>query len=265
MAHKPQRANAVGVVVGHHTLAVEGVGNRDTEFAGKPHQGRGGVRPGGAMPGQHHRPLRAAQDGDCARHLTGCRGVGADDVAGQRRQVATVGGIRIYLLGHSQVNRGRTFGLGDLERLAKHLRYRASSRNAGGPAGDRGEHRHQVDMLVRLLELTVLTDLGGDRHQGRAVAGGVGDTELHVDRARAQGGRDHPRAPGDAPVHLGHEGRALLVPGENIADPRRRQRLYEADVLLPGQPEDDGNPLVFQALDHQLSGCTHPAPPCRPR
>ena len=35
----------------------------------------------------------------------------------------------------------------------------------------------------------------------------------------------------------------------------------EVDVFLARYPEDDGNALIFQALDHQLSGFTHPAPP----
>ena len=208
--------------------------------------------------------MRVAQDIDRACHLTGRRRLGADDVARQRLQVV-VGFICIDVFGHGQVDRGRAFGLGDLERLAEHLRYGVRGGNAGGPPGDRGEHRHQVDVLVRLLELAVLADLRGDRDHRGAVGGGVGDAELHVDRARAQRGGYHRRPAGDPPVHLRHERRSLFVPGEHIADVRRGQRLHEADVLLAGHPEDHGNALVFQALDHQLSGCTHPAPPSWPR
>jgi len=103
---------------------------------------------------------------------------------------------------------------------------------------------------VRLLVLAILTDLRGDRDHRGAVGGGVGHAELHVDRARSQGGGHHHRPAGDAPIHFRHERRGLFVPGEHIADVRSGQRLHEADVFLAGHPEDHGNALVFQALDH---------------
>ena len=191
----------------------------------------GRVGAGGAVPGQHHRSLGLAQNVDRARHLAEGRRLGANDVARQRCQVV-VGVVGVDVLGHGQIDRGRAFGLGELERLADHLRYGLRGRDTGGPPGDRGEHRHQVDVLVRLFELAILTDLRGDRDHRGAVGGGVGDTELHVDRTRPQGGRHHRRPAGDPPVHLGHERRRLLVPGEHVADVGRGQRLHEADVLL---------------------------------
>src|SRR6185437_5032720 len=106
-----------------------------------------------------------------------------------------------------------------------------------------------------------MAHLRGDGHQRGAVGGGVGDAELHVDRAGPQGGRHHRRPARDPPIHLGHKGGGLLVPGEHVADAGGRQRLHESDVLLAGQPEHDGNTLVFQALDDQLSGFAHPTPP----
>ena len=132
--HEPERPDAVGVVVGHHALAVEGVGHRDAELLGEPHQGGGRVGAGGAVPGQHHRPLGLAQDVDRARHLAGRRRVGADDVARQRRQVV-VGFVGVDVFGHGQVDRGRAFGLGDLERFADHLRYGAARWGCRRPTG----------------------------------------------------------------------------------------------------------------------------------
>ena len=230
------------------------------EFVGEPHQCRGGVPARGAVPGQHDRPLRVAQDIHRPRYLTGRRRLRMNHVARQGCQVI-VGFVEIQVFGHRQIDRCRAFGLGELERFAEHLRYRVRGGDTGGPAGDRGEHRDQVDVLVRLFVLAVLADLRGDRDHGSAVGGGVGDAQLHVDRARTQGGRYHRRAAGNPAVHLGHERRRLLVPGQDVADVRGGQRLHEADVLFAGYPEDDGNALVFQALDHQLSGFTHPAPP----
>ncbi len=198
------------------------------------------------------------------RHLADGRRIsGLNDVARQRRQVV-VGFIGVDVLGHSEIHRGRAFGLGQLESFADHLGYGLRGRDAGGPPGDRREHRHQVHVLVRLFVLPVLAYLSGDRDHWGAVGGGVGDAELHVDRPRTQRGRHHRRPTGDPSVHLRHERRRLLVAGEHIADAGGGQRLHEADVLLTRQPEYDGDALVFQALDYQLGRFAHPAPPFWP-
>ena len=263
--HEPQRPDAVGVVVGHDAFAVEGVGHRDAELLGEPHQGIGRVGAGGAVSGQQHRPHGCTQNVDGARHLAGGRCVSANNIARQRDQVGVVGFVSIDVFGHGEIDRCRAFGLGELERFADHLRYRLRGGDTGGPPGDRREHRHQVDVLVRLFVLAVLADLGGDRDHRGAVGGGVGDAELQVDRPRTQRGGHHRRPPGDPAVHLGHERRRLLVPGEHIPDVGRGQRLHEADVLLARQPEDHLDALVFQTLDDQLGGFAHPAPPFRER
>ncbi len=258
--HETQRPDAVVMVVRHDPLAVEGVGHRDAELLGEPHQGVGGVGTGRTVPGQHHRPLRLAQDVDRAGHLTKGRRLGANDVARQRVQFV-LGIVGIDVLGHCQIHRRGSLTLGELERFADHLRDGSRGRNVGSPPGDRREHRHQVDVLVRLLVLAVLAHLSGDRDQRRAVGRGVGDAQLHVDRTGSQRGRYHRRPTGDPPVHLGHERRRLLVPGEHVPDAGRRQRPHEADVLFTRQPEDHLDALVLQALDYQLGSFAHLAPP----
>ena len=154
-----------------------------------------------------------------------------------------VGLVGIDVLGHGKVDRGRAFGLGELERLAEHLGYRA--RRSGTPSAHRvigREHRHQVDELVGLLVLAVLPDLRRDRHQRGAVGGGVGDAELHVDRARARAWPTPPPArPVTPAVHLGHERGALLVAGQHVADRRTRpapatKRMFSS----PGIPKTSG-------------------------
>jgi len=237
-AHEPQRADAIGVVIGHHAFAMESVRHLDTEFVGEPHQRCSRVTACSTVACQHHGPLRVAKNLDRALHLSGRRRFCSYDVARQRRQVV-VRFVGIDVLGDSEINGGGAFGLGQLERLADHLGYRPRRRDAVRPAGDGGKHRYQVDVLVRLLVLAVLADLSRDCHQRGAVGGGVGDAQLHVDGARTQRRRCHGGAPGDTAVHLGHERRTLLVAGEDIADRRGGQRLNEADVLLSRHPEHD--------------------------
>ena len=258
--HEPERPDAVGVVVGHDTFAMEGVGHRDSELLREAHQGIGRAGTSRAVPGQYHWSHGLTQDVDGARHLAGSRRVSANNVARQRSQIV-IGFVGIDVLWHRKIDCRRAFGLGELERFADHLRYRLRSGDTGGPPGDRCEHRNQVDVLVRLLVLPVLAHLGRDRDQRRAVGGRIRDTQLHVDRAWAQRRGDNGCTAGDPAVHLGHERCRLLVTGQHIPDLGRGQRLHEADVLLARQPEDHLDALVFQALDDQLGSFAHPSPP----
>src|SRR6478735_785102 len=111
---------------------------------------------------------------------------------------------------------------------------------------------------MRLLVLAVLPDLRRDRHQRCAVRGCVGDTELHVDGTRPERRGYHGGPARDPSVHLGHERGALFVASQDVADPFRcRKRLDEPDVLLARDPEDEGDPFRFKALDHQLCCRAH--------
>jgi len=82
-AHEPQGADAVGVVIGHHALAVEGVRHLHTEFVGEPDQRCSRVTACGTVACQHHGPLRIAQNLDRTLYLSGRRRFGADNVARQ--------------------------------------------------------------------------------------------------------------------------------------------------------------------------------------
>ena len=69
------------------------------------------------------------------------------------------------------------------------------------------------------------------------------------ERAQADAG-----ASGEAPVHVGHVGPALLVSNRDEGDRGARQRLVEIQGLLAGDPEDVLDPLGLQALDEHVAG-----------
>ena len=107
-----------------------------------------------------------------------------------------------------------------------------------------------MGLLVHPLEV----GLAGEGDERRAVEEGVADRrdEVHgpgTQRAEADAG-----APGEAPVHVGHVGPALLVSNRDEGDRRARQRLVEVEGLLAGDPEDVLDPLGFQALDEHVAG-----------
>jgi hypothetical protein len=47
-------------------------------------------------------------------------------------------------------------------------------------------------------------------------------------------------------MDIGHEGRALLVPGGNELDLRIHERVQDVQRLLPGHAEDPLHSLIFQ-------------------
>ena len=78
----------------------------------------------------------------------------------------------------------------------------------------------QVDVLVRLLVHPLEVGLAGERDERRAVQERVADRGDEVHRARPERAEADAGAPGQAPVHVGHVGPALLVANGDEARPR---------------------------------------------
>lgn len=195
------------------------------------------------LPQQLHRPLDLLRGRRLRLH----------DVPAQRAQVRAVR-RPVDILGHGEVDGAGPLGLRGLERAPHHLWDGLGGRDVRRPLRDRREHAHQVHELVGLLVVALLADLRGDRDDGRAVRHGVGDAQHQVDRAGPQRCGHHTCRSGEPAVHLRHEGRGLLVPGEDVADLLRAgEGIGETDVLLAGHAEHHLDALVLQAA-HQEFG-----------
>jgi hypothetical protein len=107
---------------------------------------------------QDDRVPRRAQDVGRAAQLARRRFVGTRPVDDERPGAGRRGG-GLDVLGNREVHGARTLGLSQLERLADHLRHCLGGRDQLGPFGHGREHRHEIDALVRLLELSVHADL----------------------------------------------------------------------------------------------------------
>ena len=101
--------------------------------------------------------------------------------------------------------------------------------------------------------------LSGDGDDRSAVHVGVGHARDEVGRARAERRHAHAGTARQAPVHVGHEGRPLLVMGRHELDRAVEQRVHDIDVLFAGNAEDVLDTFVLQALDEKLS-CSHAVP-----
>ena len=253
VAHEADRAERERMVVGEHALAVEGGRHRDVQRLGEPVSA--------ALASARAAPWPASTTGlRAARRISAARSTCSADGSSGRGTLTRSGasadgaGGLLDVLGDRQVDGAGPLGLGELERLADHLRGRAGRGHQRRPLGHRREHRDQVDALVRLLVAAVHPDLGRERDQRRGVGGGVGDAEQQVDRPGPEGRRAHAGLAGQPAVDLGHERGALLVAGEHVVDRGLRQRLDQPDVLLAGDAEDVRDALVLQALDDQFGG-----------
>ena len=243
------------MIVGEHALAVEGGRHRDVQRLREPDQRLTRAGPRGAVAREHDRVARLAQQLGGPGDLFLRRVVRTRHVDPQRDQRRRRGRL-LDVLGHGQVDGARTLGLRQLERLADHLGRRTWGGHQRRPLGDRGEHRHQVDSLVRLLEAARHADLRRQRDQRRGVGRRVGGAEQQVDRTGTERRGAHAGLPRQPPVGLGHERGALFVPGEHVGDRGPGQRLHQPDVLLARDAEDVRHALVLQALNDQLRGRT---------
>ena len=124
------------------------------------------------------------------------------------------------VLGQLEVRGAGLLGLGDLERLADDLGDDLRARDARVPLRDRAEELDQVDELVGLLVHPLEVGLAGQRDERRAVEEGVADGGDEVHRARPERAQADAGAAGQAPVHVGHVGPALLVANGDERTPR---------------------------------------------
>ena len=120
------------------------------------------------------------------------------------------------------------------------------------PLRDRLEHRDDVDVLVGLLVHPLEVALAGQRDERRAVEQRVGDAGDEVRRARAERAEADAGAVGQAAVHVGHVGAALLVADGDELDRGVLERRVEVERLLARDPEHVPDALGLEALHEQV-------------
>ena len=176
--------------------------------------------------------------------------------SGPRGSGAPVDHASHDVLGQLEVRRAGLLGGGDAERLAHRLGDHARVVEAGVPLGHGPQHLDGVDELVGgLLVHAGEAGLAGERHQRSVVEVRVADAGGEVAGARAERREADAGPAGEAPVGVGHEGRALLVPRGHEGDELRAvERLAEVERLLAGDAEDELDALVLQAVDEEVGG-----------
>lgn len=136
-------------------------------------------------------------------------------------------------------------------RLAHDLRNGLGVADRDRPLGDGLEHAHDIHHLVGFLVQAFGRALAGEHQHRRAIHVGVGDPGNQVQYTgpvQAAGG-----IAGQTPVHLRHEGRALLVTGEDKFDfPAVFEGEHEIGVFLTGDAENVFDTFFFEAGDKQI-------------
>jgi hypothetical protein len=126
-----------------------------------------------------------------------------------------------------------------------------------GPAADRPE---AVDLVRYLVERAqVLADqrarnVRHDQKHGLGARLGLDERRQGVGRARTR--RDHDDAgPARCPrVAVGHESRALLVPGEDVGDAvLTEERVVDGEVVNARDPEDVAHTFRLERGHHPLA------------
>ena len=186
--------------------------------------------------------------------LSSSRAAGSGST-GRRRGSGAASSWRGHdVLGQLEVSGAGLLGLCHLEGLAHDLGDDLRARHARVPLGDGPEQLDEVDELMGLLVHPLEVGLAGEGDERRAVQEGVADRGDEVHGPGAQRAQADAGAPGEAPVHVGHVGPALLVSNRDEGDRGARQRLVEVEGLLAGDPEDVLDPFGLQAFDEHVAG-----------
>ncbi len=143
--------------------------------------------------------------------------------------------------------KGALDGGGNLLRVVDGLR----------PAAD---GREAIDLVGHLVERAqTLADqrrrnVGHDHQHGLRAGEGLDEGRQRIGRAGAGRDNDHTWLSGRSRVAVGHEGRALLVAGEDVGDvPLADQGIVDGEVVDAGEPEDVADALTAQGLDDPLA------------
>ncbi len=229
-------AGVDGAVVGDRVLAAEG--GRDGE-ADALREAREMVRGGG-------RPAGAADDGDRSGGVAKQRHQRVE-----RERVGSLGGdvdagavggfdlVRQHVLGKREddgagaAGHGRGVGAGDV------FGEPAGVLDAGGPFGERREHRGKIDLLESLAVAVLPRDVADEEQHGGAVLHRGVDADRRVGRAGAAGDEADAGAAGELAVGLrGVGGAALLSAGDEVDLRRVVKRVERGEVGFAGYAED---------------------------
>ena len=251
---------------GHRALRHEGGGRRQVEPFDECHHRVGGALADDAVTHQYQRRLGRVDQARDLLHLGLRRARYRRRLHLERRE--TLGRHPRDVLRHLDEARAGLFRLGHLERLAHHFGHDLRFQHLGAELGAMPEQGGQIQHLMALLVHAGRRRLPGDGHQRRAVHVGVGHAGDQVGGAGPQGGQAHAGTAREPAVHVGHEGRALLVARGDEADAALRERIHDVDVLFARDAEDVVHALVFQAAHQELGGVHargHPVTRCRCR
>ena len=252
--HGPQRerrADAQRVAVGQHALGVDRQADRRPEPLGD--RGGLGARGDGAAAEQQHRALGGGQQLDGALDQGA---VGPRRRAAGRQPLPRGGGQVEHVDRDADVHRARPARLEDLEGAGEGLGQVGRIAHLDRVGGDRRHERALVGQVVeRAVPAAVVGARGGardDEHRDRVVVG-ARDRRRGVRQAGAGDQRAHAGLAGDARVAVGHERRALLVTGRDVADVGRREAAVDLERVHARDAEHGVDVVLLEEADDRLS------------
>ena len=125
---------------------------------------------------------------------------------------------------------------------------------------------HQAELIVHVVQVAahpggvLALDLRADDQHGGGVRVRLADRGADIRQAGAGDDDRHARLAGGARVAVRHEARALLVPGEDVPDAARVQRVVDVQCMDARNAEDRIDAVRLQCRDDRrptLHACSH--------
>ena len=151
--------------------------------------------------------------------------------------------------------------LRDAERVAHQRRNHRRRDDLARQLGQRPHRRHDVDDLEPRLPRRQDALLAGDHDHRHRAEQRVGRAGREIQRARPERGDADARLAGKPAVGRRHEGRGLLMAGDDQLDRRFADGFDDVEVFLAGNSEDPINTLVLEGGDEKIRALDHARSP----
>jgi hypothetical protein len=254
-ARAPERTDVERMRVGHGVVPAVRGDHRDRVLLAQARDEIAGPRPGDAAADQQEGTLGLAQQARGLAHRVRMRRLRVGDAVGFGRADRSIRERSVQdVAGDLDEDRPAAAGHGRAQRRAQQLGDALGLGDLHGELGDRTEHRHQIELLERVLAVVLRRNPAHEDDHGRMRDIRRGDAGEQVRSARPARHQADAGQIRHSRQTVGHEGGGLLVAHVDVFHAVVVvERVEDVEKGRAYDPEDVPHLLRLEQFDHRVS------------